>query len=265
MLLRSLLILGLILAPAVAQPRGRGADGNFSERKSSHFRLLQDVDIDRYSGPRGSRQFERDVLAVLESAYRQVADGVGIRPRTDFAVVIYDPNVFDQNFSSRFGFRAAGFFDGVIHVRGASQVDQRLVRTLHHEYTHAALGWQAGGVAPAWLNEGLAEYFEAMSVGKRYLSPGENQYLANAARTGQWIPLQSLSTPNFAHLGGGSASLAYLESYATIEYLVRKHGMRKMRSMCENLVKTRSAPRALDRTYRKSLSEIEEELLTEIL
>ena len=124
MLIRLLLALGLILAPATAG--SRGTDGKFSERKSSHFRLLQDVNIERYSGPKGSREFERDVLVVLENAYRQVGDAIGIRPRTDFAVVIYDPGVFDQNFASRFGFRAAGFFDGVIHVRGATLVDRPL-------------------------------------------------------------------------------------------------------------------------------------------
>jgi len=47
----------------------RGADGRYDERRSSHFVLLQDVDIDRRSGWRGSRRFEIEVLDVLEAAF----------------------------------------------------------------------------------------------------------------------------------------------------------------------------------------------------
>lgn len=259
-----MLILTLCAAPALAGSRGDGADGQFSERKSSHFRLLQDVDIDRYSGVHGSRQFERDVLIVLEAAYREIGNALAIRPRSEMAVVIYDPDVFDQRFSGLFGFRAAGFFDGVIHVRGGTRVDERLVRTLHHEYSHAALHSVAAGVAPAWFNEGLAEYFERLAAGRRHLSHRENAYLKKAAQNGEWIPLQALAAPSFAHLGGDSASLAYLESYALIEHLVRRHGARDLRTFWERLAKTNNAVRALDRTYRKSLAELEADVLAEI-
>ena len=50
-----------------------------------------------------------------------------------------------------FGFRAAGFFDGSVHVRGVPRIDERLVRTLHHEYTHAALHSVSADAFPAWL------------------------------------------------------------------------------------------------------------------
>jgi hypothetical protein len=267
MLLRLMLMLVLCAAPASpawAGSRGSGADGQFSERKSSHFRLLQDVDIDRYSGVHGSRRFEQDVLVVLEAAYGEVGDTLAIRPRRELAVVVYDPEIFDQRFGGLFGFRAAGFFDGVIHVRGSTRIDERLVRTLHHEYSHAALHSVAPGVAPAWLNEGLAEYFERLAAGRRHLSHGENAYLKQAAQNGQWIPMQALSAPSFAHMGGDAASLAYLESYALIEHLIRKSGARDLRTFWERLVKTRNVQRALDRTYRRSLAELEADLLAEV-
>jgi hypothetical protein len=241
-----------------------GADGKFDERSSSHFRLLQDVAIDGYSGRRGSRAFERGVLEVLESAYRQLGDAIGIRPRSRITVILYDDAVFEQAFGRRFGFRAAGFFDGSIHVRSGTVVDRNVLRTLHHEYTHAALHQAAADLFPAWLNEGLAEYFEARAAGKRHLSAPEDSALRGAAREGSWISLQHLGTRSFSHLGGKSASLAYLESYAVVEHLVRRHGMRKLRDFCRQLVKTRSVSRALDRTYRTSLSKLEGALLAEL-
>lgn len=262
---RALALAAVLAALALAPARPAAApDGSFDSRQSSHFRLLQDVGFERYSGPRGARAFERGVLEVLEDAYRQVGDAIAIRPRSPISVVIYDSAVFDEQFAGRFGFRAAGFFDGSIHVRGATEIDQRLLRTLHHEYTHAALNSASPDVFPAWLNEGLAEYFEALAIGKRHLTPGEHAFLANAAGGGGWIPLSALNAPSFAHLGGDSASLAYLESYATVEHLVRRHGLRKLRDLCEQLVKSRNLVRALDRTYRMDLAELESALLAEL-
>ena len=263
LLLLPLGLLCLLAAPASAG-RDSGADGEFSERSSKHFRLLQDVDIDRHGGFDGSRQFERSVLRVLEAAYDDVGDSVSIRPRAKVAVVIYDPGIFDQRFQSRFGFRAAGFFDGTIHVRGGTRVDGRLVAVLHHEYLHAALHSVAPGRVPAWLNEGLAEYFEARAVGKRRLSAREAAGLRNASRNGHWIPMTALSTPSFSHMGADTASLAYLQSYATVDHLVRRHGIRGMQRLCERLVKSRNIDTALRRTYKKTLPEIEADLRAEL-
>ena len=262
MRLRALLILTLLCGPAWAA--GRGADGRFSERASAHFQLAQDVDIDRYTGVHGSRQFERGLLEVLEGAYREFGDALAIRPRSKISVVVYDPSVFDARFSQSFGFRAAGFFDGVVHVRGATRVDQRLVATLRHEYVHAALHQASAAVFPAWLNEGLAEHFEALTRGKRHLSYAERGRLVQSVQRGEWIPIAELGIPSFQHLSADRAELAYLESYAVVEHLVRRSGMRKLRRLSETLMRTRNVERALDRTYRKSLAEIEVELLAEL-
>ena len=261
----SLGICAAVLLTSIARAgRDSGADGRFSQRLSSHFKLYQDVDIDRYSGPSGSRQFERDVLSVLESAYRQVGDVLRIRPKQPIQVVIYDREIFDQQFSDLFGFRAAGFYDGRINVRGSTEVTSRLVRTLHHEYAHAALHDEARALFPAWLNEGLAEYFERLALGRRHLTPGENSVLVQAKQSGAWLPLGSLEGPSFAHLGGEAAAMAYLQSYAVIEHLARVHGERSLRDLCRELVRTRNTARALQRSYRRSLQEIEQDLLREL-
>jgi len=236
------------------------ADGQFSERKSAHFRLYQGVGIEKYSGPHGWRQFELQLLDILERAYDRVGKLLGIWPSHDVRVAVYDPGVFDAKYQRHFGFRAVGFFDGAIHVRGAKQVDAGLAGTLHHEYTHAAIQAEVGpGLFPAWLNEGLAEYVEARASGRR-LGPGQYRVLAEASRQGTWLPLESLAAPSFAHLPGDSASLAYLESHAMVEYLARRHGEEKLRWLCEELGRTRNLERALDRTYHRSLAELESEL-----
>ncbi len=57
-------LVALLLAGGAAA-RGRGADGKFSQRTSSHFVLYQDVDIDESGGLRGSLRNEQEVLAEL--------------------------------------------------------------------------------------------------------------------------------------------------------------------------------------------------------
>ena len=108
----SALLLAALLLPAVsASGRGHGADGRFEKRESSHFVLFQDVDIDESGGLRGSRRFEQQVLAELESAYDRLDDLLGLRPRRKLDVFVYDAAIFDARFTGRFRFQAAGFFN----------------------------------------------------------------------------------------------------------------------------------------------------------
>ncbi len=218
-------LLGLIAVAVLASPGPvraleRGADGEFEKRTSSHFVLYQDVDIDRTSGFRGSRRFENSILEVLESSYRRLDELLGMRPDRPITVVIYDPDVFDARFAGLFRFPAAGFYGDSIHIRGDTQVTTKLVAVLHHELVHAAFGQAAPSlVVPAWLNEGIAEWFEARALGKRQLSRHERASLGARSQGGSLYALSELSTPSLGHLPPGAASAAYLQSYAFIDFL----------------------------------------------
>lgn len=244
---------GLALAAHAAE---RGADGNFETRRSSHFVLLQDVAIDSYTGARGSRRFEHDVLAVLEQSWKDVGDALGVEPRGRTRVVVYDASVYDTEFARLFGFRSAGFFDGTVHVRAGVAVDQRLATTLQHEYVHAAL---AGLYLPAWLSEGLAEYFER-PFGGRGPTAGELQVLRSLAASSHWIPLERLSGETFAGFDQNSAAAAYLESLALVSHLANLRGERALGRMCRDLSRVR-LERTLKRQFGLSTDELEQSLL----
>src|SRR6185436_9169358 len=148
------------LVPAIAL--ARGADGDFEQRRSSHFVLHQDVAIDESGGLRGSRRFEQQVLDELERAYDALGEWLALRPPRRIDVVVYDPARFDAAFAGQFRFSAAGFYHGVIRVRGDTQLTVALSRVLHHELVHAALDAAAPTLwLPGWANEGAAEWFEA--------------------------------------------------------------------------------------------------------
>jgi hypothetical protein len=241
----------------------RGADGRFTQRSSMHFILLEDVAIDRDAR---RRQFERQVLDVLESAYDRVADEIGVRPRSKVRAVVYDPDVFDQSFGGLFPFRAAGFYSSAIHIRGASRLDTGLAKTLFHEYTHAALASEAPSYAPpGWVNEGLAEWIEALSVGQRGTSPGQRAHLAAAARDGRLPSLASLGAPSFSRLPPESAVLAYLYSHAAIAHLEANWGDRALHDFVQTLLRTRHLETALRRAFRLDLPKLEAQLRAALL
>jgi hypothetical protein len=241
-----------------AEAQAQGADGKFEKRTSSHFVLYQDVAIDESSGLRGSRRFEQLVLAELEEAHDRLRALLGLEPPRPIEVVIYDPSVFDRQFNGLFRFSAAGFYAGVIRVRGDTMLGIGLSRVLHHELVHAALDAAMPSTAlPGWLNEGLAEWFEARASGKRRLSEREFAVLAYWRRQGGLFSLAQLSSPSFVRYGPEAAALAYLQSYGMLVYLARISDERALRAMVEEMVRTRNLSRAIQRAFRADLAELE--------
>ncbi len=248
----------IILAPPIAA-HARGADGEFEERRSSHFVLHQDVAIDEAGGFRGSRRFEQQVLDELERAYDELDHWLALRPRRRIDVLVYDPARFDAAFGGAFRFPAAGFYHGVIRVRGDTQLTDALSRVLHHELVHAALDAAAPAlVVPGWVNEGLAEWFEARTAGQRGLADGQRAVLGALARRGELDSLGALAGPSFAGFAPRAAQIAYLQSYALIDYLARANGERSLASFVSALIRSRSLDRALRRVYRFDSAGFEE-------
>jgi hypothetical protein len=243
----------------------RGADGDFEQRSSPHFVLHQDVAIDEAGGFHGSRRFEQQVLEELERAYSELERWLGLRPQRKIEVVIYDPTRFDAAFAGRFRFPAAGFYEGVIRVRGDTRLTEPLARVLHHEIVHAALDAAAPTLwLPGWVNEGAAEWFETRTAGQRSLSTGQRAALAQLARTGELHPLSALATPTFAGMPPRAAAIAYLESYALIDHLVRAEGDRALADFIAELIQSRNLDRALRRVFRFDAGELESRFVREL-
>jgi hypothetical protein len=257
------LVAAVLFLPTRAASLGdSGADGKFERRESFHFTLFQDVDLDESGGLRGSRHFEQEVLGELETAYDRLDAILKMRPERKIDVYVWDPSIFDQRFAGLFRFPAAGFYGGAIHVRGSERVTPSLVQVLHHELVHAAFDAEAPRLTlPAWMNEGIAEWFEARALGKRRLSGRERGALERLAREGRLFPLAELSARSFGGFSPDAASLAYLQSYGFIDHLVRAHGERELVAFWSAVVRSRSLERATRRTYRKNLDDLEREFL----
>jgi hypothetical protein len=254
-------VLWVALVPLGSQASDRGADGRYDERRSAHFVLLQDVDLDRQSGWRGSRRFELDVLAVLESAHKDLRARLGLELVRPVQVVVHDPGVFDGRFAALFRFPAGGFYGGSIQVRGDVQVTWVLERTLRHELVHAAFDQVSRSlVLPGWINEGTAEWFEQRSLGKRHPTPGEYAALRQAAGGGALPSVAQLSVAAFGQLPPDQARLAYLESYALVVLLVRERGEDRYARFLRDVIRLRNVDAALRRHYRMDPGDLDEAL-----
>jgi tetratricopeptide (TPR) repeat protein len=111
-----------------------------------------------------------DVLADLDTFYAEFGDLFGRRPveegRARIRVVFYRRKTFDE--VTGLGDWAGGVFDGTIRVPVGSLDEERdrLRTVLRHELMHAFVQHIGGGKAPAWLNEGLAQWIERPGEGR---------------------------------------------------------------------------------------------------
>ena len=69
---------------------------------------------------------------------------------------------------------------------------------------------------------------------------------------------------SFAGLDEPTARLAYLESYACVERILREYGRDRVERLIEEVAKTRSIERALQRALRTDLAKLEAQLLAEL-
>ena len=205
------------------------------------------------------------MLEARGGSHDQLDQRRGLHPRRGGEGGIYDPAIFDGRFGGRFHFPVAGFYHGAVRVRGDVELTPKLSQVLHHELVHAAIDLASPSYRfPAWVNEGIAEWFANRATGKRRLNSAEWAALAEASRGGGWIPTPALLQPSFAGLPPESIGLAYLQSYAFIDLLERRRGERGLESFLHTLLRVRDPDRALRRVYRMDLAEIEKTLLAEL-
>jgi len=190
---------------------------NFFQSQGAHFTVL-------FEGP-ADEELARRAIEVLEAAYWRVGTAMLTFPERVIPVVLYT----EQQFSdiTRSPSWAAAAYDGRIKVpvRGALENPEELDRVLTHEFTHALVQSIAPRNVPAWLNEGLAVYFEPQ--GPAWID-------AQLASSNYRMPLQKLAG-GFGGLTGGRARMAYAQSGAAVRSLMEQAGPQAMTGLLLDL------------------------------
>jgi tetratricopeptide (TPR) repeat protein len=189
-----------------------------------------------FDGP-VQQQLAARAVSVLGASFWRIGKVLGAYPSAPINVVLYSERQFHDITGAPEW--ASGGFDGQIRlpVRGAAQNLAEFDRVLTHELTHAMLKSIASRNLPAWLNEGLAMYFEGRdaALSERRLA---------AARL--FVPLAVLQT-SFSRLNTAQAVVAYEESAFATRALVDRIGPSGLGQLLQDLDAGQTMDQSIER------------------
>jgi tetratricopeptide (TPR) repeat protein len=201
----------------------------FEAYKDDRFSIL-------FEGPVNNKLATR-ATSVLGAAFWRIGRALGAYPSDAINVILYTEKQFrDVTGAPEW---SAGGFDGQIRVpvRGAAQNLAEFDRVLTHELTHAMLKGLASHNVPAWLNEGLAMYFDGSD------GAASERRLA-AARV--FVPLAALRV-GFTGLSAGEATVAYEVSAFAVHALIARIGTSNLGILLQDLDGGQSVEQAVER------------------
>jgi hypothetical protein len=216
------------------------AEAGFDSLHTAHFSIKFQGGTDR--------ELALLVADRLEGIYGDIGVELGYFPAKLIAAVLYPPGRFRAAIPGAPW--VAGFFDGTLRLSGDVLRRSRAeaLTSLRHEYTHALVHELAGGHAPAWLSEGLAQYLEQRRVADR--PPGA------AVGPDRLLPLYFLQG-GFAGLPRQAARNAYASSRTATLALIERHGIARVRDILEALAGQPDLARAFESVLHERYSEFE--------
>ncbi|MDP3919555.1 MAG: peptidase MA family metallohydrolase [Candidatus Omnitrophota bacterium] len=196
-----------------------------------------------------------ELRELLRQTYRDLSKTLGYYFNHKVVVVLYDQKEFAE--ITRLPHWAAGVYDGKVRMpiykQGFQEIDLKALTV--HEVTHAFVAGMSSRRAPAWVNEGLAEYFE------RQVQPGDDLVLKAAIKTNTLIAVDKLMLPGIT----GSLNdpllitLFYDQSYSLVRYMIDRYGLFRMKKLLEEFGKGSNSDEALRKVLRISPLKLEAE------
>ena len=235
------------LADTIARlKRDAETEAGYEALGSSHF-------VIKIEG-RQDTEAARLVLNALEDAYRRVGARFAYYPLERLEVVLYPDQTFREVTGSPHW--SGGIYDGRIKlpIGGLARGNERLARTVRHEYAHAAIVTLSKGKAPVWLNEGLAQVAEETD------DQGRTNRLRMAVADGGLLPLASLEG-GFTQFDRDQASLAYSQAYFAAKYLLDQKGGYNVRRLLEAMATADDTDAAFRKALAMPYAEFERHLL----
>jgi hypothetical protein len=176
------------------------AHGSYVEKPAGHFRILYEGSTQQQIGARVSQ--------VLDAEYVRIGRILNTTAASPITVVLYTDQTFHD--ITRSPSWAAGHFDGRIRVAvGGTYASGDLDRIVTHELVHALVASAASRHVPAWLNEGLATYFES----------ADRAWIPAVLRKASQLHTLDALERGFSGFDEQAALVAYAESATAVEIL----------------------------------------------
>jgi tetratricopeptide (TPR) repeat protein len=190
---------------------------------------------------------------ILRKSYRKVSQDLGYYLKHKVIVILYDEQQFRE--ISEAPHWSSGVYDGKIRLpayQAGISID-RIEKIILHEMTHAFVGEIAKGQAPAWLNEGLAEFEESD------LSPESLRVFRAAIKTGALFPIEDLfSKDRILEIQDPlEAELFYVQSRELVKFIVSRFGLFHVKKMIQNFSQGKDSFEAVESALKISPLELE--------
>jgi tetratricopeptide (TPR) repeat protein len=227
--------------------RDKAEEESYREGETAHFAL-------KYNGS-ATPDLAHGILHVLEDNFRDLESQLDYTPPEPIGVILYT----EQSFAdiTRAPSWAGAINDGRmrIPVQGLTSVTPELARVLKHELTHSFIGQKSHNRAPAWLQEGTAQYME----GRRSAESAGG--LLNVASQGGVPTLASLEG-SWLNLSGNSAAVAYAWSLAAVESIIQTGGVGDISRLLDSIATAPTTEAALRDSLHSDYADLQQQTIT---
>ena len=196
-----------------------------------------------------------ELRELLRETYRHISTDFGYYLKRQVVVLLYDEKEFKD--ITNVPHWVAGLYDGKVRMplKGEGFNATELRALTRHEVTHAFVAGMSNGLAPAWINEGLAKYEESK------VREGDPIVLQSAVRTHQLIPLDQLmqQSSSLAMKDPLLVNLFYEESRSLVTYMIERYGIFRIKQVLAEFGKGKNSDETLRDVLRISAKRLEKE------
>lgn len=196
-----------------------------------------------------------ELRELLRETYRNISRDFAYYFKNQLVVILYDEEDFRA--ISNAPHWAGGVYDGKVRMpvsrKGFAETDLKAVTA--HEVTHAFVAQMSVQRAPAWLNEGLAQYQENKS------RPLDMLVFDAAIKTKTLLPLDQIMNERSLESRTDPLwiNLFYRQSFHLTNYLVKRYGFYYVKLMLGEFAKGKSSNEVVENVLKISVPKLEKE------
>lgn len=198
---------------------------------------------------------------LLREAYSIISRDLAYYFQSKITVLLYDQEQFAKIQEKPAW--AQGFYDGKVRmpISRSGFIDQDLKALTVHEVSHAFITALSKGRAPAWINEGLAEYEE------NQVRAIDLSIFRTAVRSGKLLPIELLMEQGRLDKIQDSEKVAliYQQGFNLTQYLVQRYGMFTVKKILEAYGSGKSSDEVIRSVLMISPQKLEEEWKSTLL
>lgn len=228
------------------------ADQKLSTYKEEHFIIKyhdQEKNIEGF-----------ELRELLRQTYRSISQDLGYYFNYQVVVLLLDEEEFKQITDAPHW--AGGVYDGKIRMplKSAGFKMQDLKALTAHEVTHAFIAAISARRAPAWVNEGLAQYEE------NKIRKIDAVVFESAVKTKTLLPLDQLmsQTMLMEEQDALRVNLFYQQSLRLTEYLIKRYDMFHLKKLLSQYGEGKNSDEAIRNVYQISIARLEKEWLATV-